>query len=194
MRKKICVLFSIALILLLLIPMPANARFLGHSWPRSGSLTRIPINVGAGIWEGNMHSSVNSWNTHVGHFVRFEHSVASNNLAVKRLNMQGSWFGMAYMWVSGGSSIVQFEIVLNHDHIVAQAINVNNYVRSIMAHELGHILGLADNPSTTSNTIMSHTRQRNIITIPQPFDIESVRIVYGFMSRDIINNEEEDEV
>ena len=54
------------------------------------------------------------------------------------------------------------------------ATNFNNFVQSVLVHELGHILCLADNPSTTSSSIMKYSRDRNTLTRPQTYDINDV--------------------
>jgi len=52
-------------------------------------------------------------------------------------------------------------------------------VASIMAHELGHAVGLQDNPIALNNgSLMNHRRNRTLVQEPTQFDIESVRMIY----------------
>ena len=41
-------------------------------------------------------------------------------------------------------------------------------------------MGLADNPPVTNNdnSLMSHTRNRELVFIPQPFDVYNVKFIY----------------
>jgi len=56
-----------------------------------------------------------------------------------------------------------------------------------MAHELGHAIGLRDGHRGAplgggiNASLMNHERNRNIVIRPQPFDIESVNLLYRQM-------------
>ena len=55
------------------------------------------------------------------------------------------------------------------------------YVRSVFAHELGHTVGLADNPAgagDANGSLMNHGRDRNVVLGPTSFDITSVNMLY----------------
>lgn len=84
-----------------------------------------------------------------------------------------TWYGLATQTVSGNTT-TKFQIKLNSTTISNDATNFNNFVQSVLVHELGHILWLADNPSTTSSSIMKYTRDRNTLTRPQSYDINDV--------------------
>jgi len=81
-----------------------------------------------------------------------------------------------------GTSLDRFEIVLNTtsitDHAESRGFSIGNVATSVMAHELGHSVGLLDNPNAI-NSLMNHSRNRNTVRGPQPFDIDSVRMIYG---------------
>jgi len=47
-----------------------------------------------------------------------------------------------------------------------------------MAHELGHVVGLRDNPTGGTSSLMNGNRNRNTITRPTTFDIQSVNMLY----------------
>ena len=47
-----------------------------------------------------------------------------------------------------------------------------------MVHELGHLFSLDDNPPITNQTIMSYSRNRETMIVPQLYDIYNVRNYY----------------
>lgn len=67
-----------------------------------------------------------------------------------------------------------FTIKLNRRLLV----NESDYFRqSVMVHELGHALGLGDNPPE-SPSIMRYDRDRNTMISPQQDDIDGVNYYY----------------
>jgi len=68
-----------------------------------------------------------------------------------------------------------------NDHVRGTARSALNVARSVAAHEVGHILGLGDNPPgiAANSTLMSHSRQRNTVTRHTVFDTRNVRLIYG---------------
>ena len=65
------------------------------------------------------------------------------------------------------------------DEASIQGFSLNNIIQGVFAHELGHSLGLKDNPSTTLNlSLMNQDRNRNIVTEPTSFDAISVNMLY----------------
>ena len=80
-----------------------------------------------------------------------------------------------------GSRLITYRIILNSNTISRDAINFSDFVTSIFAHEFGHSIWLADNPSEASGTngsIMNHSRNRNTLTVPTSFDVASVNEKY----------------
>jgi len=78
---------------------------------------------------------------------------------------------------SVGPSMTSFVITINSRNTPF------NFVESVMAHELGHVVGLRDNPPDTAwnGSIMNHERDRRTVRGPTGFDVTSIRILYdGF--------------
>ena len=97
---------------------------------------------------------------------------SSPNFTVKEYDYNNTW--QTPMNQSISNTTTKFQIKLNSTTISNDATNFNNFVQSVLVHELGHILWLADNPSTTSSSIMKYTRDRNTLTRPQSYDINDV--------------------
>jgi len=86
--------------------------------------------------------------------------------------------------ILGTNEILSFDIVLNTRAIDASP-HIENFPElpvAVMAHELGHVLGLRDDPTGTGsvNSLMNaHSVTENKITGPRAFDITSVSMIYG---------------
>ena len=55
------------------------------------------------------------------------------------------------------------------------------FITNVFAHELGHSVGLRDNPIGTifNESLMRETRDPTEVVGPTPFDIESVNMLYN---------------
>lgn len=73
----------------------------------------------------------------------------------------------------------QFSIRINSYNINTSPdlINLDNYIQSVVCHELGHAFSLADLPGA-SNCIMGYERNRNTMIAPQTDDINGVNAYY----------------
>ena len=85
-----------------------------------------------------------------------------------------SWVG-CYSYYTKSGKTYKFNIYLN-DRLLKD--KSNNYKQSVLVHELGHALSLADNPPE-AQSIMRYDRNRNIMIVPQPDDIAGVKKQYG---------------
>jgi len=173
MKKKVIPISLIALILCLALPMTAFAQYLSYGWPSKS----IPINQYSynSQWQPNMDAAVSSWNN-AGAKITFSKSSSSVN-KIYAAQYSDTWYGLNTCWHSG-STVTKFEIKLNSRTIAADATNFGNFVRSVFVHELGHSIWLSDNPNTTSSSIMKYSRNRNTMTSPQTYDINSVKAKY----------------
>lgn len=149
------------------------ATFLNYGYPSS----TIPIRpyTYAAAWQGPMDTSLANWNN-AGAKVQFvKSSSSSNTITVGSFN--NTAYGVNYASVSG-NKVVNFRIELNTSTITTDASNLTNFIQSVFVHELGHSIWLGDNPTTSSPSIMSYTRNRNSMTKPQTFDINNVKSRY----------------
>ena len=56
--------------------------------------------------------------------------------------------------------------------------NFNNFAKSTVTHEFGHVFWICDNPNTSKSSIMKYSRNRNDMTAPQTFDVDNVNAKY----------------
>ena len=56
----------------------------------------------------------------------------------------------------------------------------DNIIRSVITHEIGHLLGLKDNPpvSEDNGSIMNYKRNRSSVFSPTEYDIQNVIDIY----------------
>jgi len=156
--------------------------FPGHSrrWmPPTSPHTTITFRFVNGdlTWLAAMRRGRDSWNnSNVP--VTFSENSASNNLATV-LQSDGTYLGRIVVWGPSnqfGPTATRFEIEMNLRTIAGRV----NYIESVFAHELGHAIGLRDNPVgiAINGSLMNHARNRNIVIGPANFDLESVNILY----------------
>jgi len=141
------------------------------------------INWGTGIGVGV--NGVSSWNVSRAP-VSFYLSNDTNNLVIVHPVMNRTWYGLHRGWptVEGGSELNRITIILNmrtiNDHAEINGFTLQNVITSVMVHELGHTLGLADNPNRgePNSSIMNTNRNRNDQRRPTQYDVESVEMIY----------------
>ena len=156
-----------------------SASLLPFGWPMP---TNIPLRntISLEPWRTNINAGVTNWNNS-GAGVRFVVGATGNNHIFFVHYDTQQRFGWVDVVVSG-NRILMFDININADQIQNSwfTADVARVTQSTMAHELGHVIWLADNPPTSQPTIMSHSRNRNQVFTPQWVDIESVRRAYSF--------------
>ncbi len=56
----------------------------------------------------------------------------------------------------------------------------DNFRKSIIAHEIGHLMNLNDNPFVVNpnDSLMHYDRDRTVVFSPQPFDINNILFTY----------------
>lgn len=112
-------------------------------------------------------------------------SDSSTNI-VKVQSYDETWYGA---YTPHGNPFSYFKIRINtstiEDKATSLGLSASNkakFYKSVMAHELGHALGLADDPSTTEQSLMKHSRDRTTIVGPQSYDIAAVDSYYYSLS------------
>lgn len=116
-------------------------------------------------------SSVNDWQNAI-RGVKFTQSISSNY--INRVTVADTWYGIyrAYNRDIYGRAH-RFTIDINANRVP----NNSNFIKSVIAHELGHSLGLDHNQDRTS--IMSYNRDRYTIVKPNSDDVRGVKFFYG---------------
>jgi len=145
--------------------------------------TPLAITSGA-LWNqaiNNAISGASSWNRSAAP-VSF-HQGASSNTVLAAPHIDRNYLGWVQP-VTRGTELTRFAIVLNTRTIYTHAerwdIPLSNLITSVMVHELGHTIGLADNPGThANNSIMNQNRNRGIVISPTAFDVLSVQLIYN---------------
>ena len=156
--------------------------------PANSGITAISLrfdNVNS-TWASPMNSAINSWNNSNAR-VRFSRNPNSNNrVSIRQFNPASQTsFARIFYRERNGTRIVRFDIEL-------YSTRINNHVRdtrdatfarvvqSVMTHELGHAIGLKDNPTgaTGNESIMNSDRQRWVRRTPAAFDVRSVNRIY----------------
>ena len=150
--------------------------------------TRITINISAlnQTWRTPVVTGTAVWNdlTLPVRFSTTTSATANNPVrVVDRVIGNADALGGYIITQQSGSDVRNFTIELSsrniNNYVSTQNANFINVVTSVMAHELGHAMGLQDNPLSSRNgSLMNHNRQRNVRIRPADYDADSVRMIY----------------
>ncbi|MCL2400228.1 MAG: InlB B-repeat-containing protein [Defluviitaleaceae bacterium] len=131
-------------------------------------------------WQTPMNTAIADWNNNTSR-VSFTTNSTSNNLVTAGSRTHND-LGRFYFHQTSGTSLIRFDIDLNSRTLSSGRTGTvfTNYVRSVFSHELGHVVGLRDNPTgtTVNGSLMNHGRDRNSVTRALAFDIASVNMLY----------------
>lgn len=186
MKKPRVLLKSMALavVLVLLSVWPSSAFAaaageLSYGWPKSGNPTTINLlsYTYNSVWLGPMLNGQVQWNNSSARVAFICNSTSSNT--VTAASYADDWYGIN-TGTASGSTLTKFVIKLNSRTISRDATNISNFITSSMAHELGHAIWLADNPSTgtPNSSLMNHNRDRSTLIGPTSSDIARVNNHY----------------
>ena len=134
---------------------------------------------GAGsTWNTAMTQARTNWHNATSKIL-FYTSANSNN-TIQALALDATYYGVMIPLSVSGSTLNTFRIRLNSTTIINDAASgyLGNFIQSVLVHELGHTIWLADNPPTSSSSIMSYSRNRNTMTSPSSYDIANVNAKY----------------
>jgi len=151
------------------------------------STARIPLktfeiatSLDDATWRYGMQQSVNNWNNSSANITFAVSATAPHQVRAKPSIY--AWVGAVFPYDVSGAELKSFDIELNSRTIANEAIANGNSLGStityVFLHELGHVLGLCDDPTTTQgqNTIMKWLTK--LITVPPTYDISSVNALY----------------
>jgi len=127
-------------------------------------------------WTRALNAARSDWNNpYCGVLVASTTDTTGSTLYVT--SSTDSWGGRVITDMSGPS--YKFTIMINSYQIYLNATNLSNFIRSVAVHEIGHVLGLADNPNTARASIMKYSRDRNTLYTAQSYDRERVNAIYA---------------
>lgn len=127
-------------------------------------------------WSSIVSESVSAWNNSNAKVSINEKSTSKNSVVIT--DYTDSWYGLNSSTLNSSGYISKYTIHVNGRTIIENARNVHDFIKSTITHEFGHVFWLCDNPVTGQASIMKHTRDRNVMTVPQQFDIQNVNKMY----------------
>ncbi|MCL2433974.1 MAG: hypothetical protein FWD16_05595, partial [Clostridia bacterium] len=142
-------------------------------WSPSGNI-QFKFTNGDATWLSNMRPGITAWNNSNAN-VSFSENASSNNTAAV-LWIDDTYYGVCKGWTYAGFGprLTRFAIEMNSKTLPT------SYITSVFAHELGHTIGLLDNPAGQSknSSLMNYDRDRSIVKGPTAFDTQSVNMLY----------------
>lgn len=145
-----------------------------NNYSGTGSIT-VDTSALVSPYSNYFTNAMNSWNAAIS-TVNFSKDTSSKN-KVYLDSYDDVWYGLHQPWVyTSDKSFSHFEIKINQRTLNNDSTSSNRaiYFQGTMTHELGHALGLDDNPQTNATSLMKHDRNRNTVTGPQIFDTDAV--------------------
>ena len=86
------------------------------------------------------------------------------------------WFGTTYHPSDPSTGEITSARIIINSYLCASD---SNSRKSTITHEIGHLLGLADEPPVGADkSLMCYDRDRSVIYQPQPFDIANVKYIF----------------
>ncbi len=125
-------------------------------------------------WFPLIQESANAWNsTSAGTNISI--TTAPSSYVCEVGVYADTWFGVTG-FPSNSSTINSATILIN-----ARTCDTdNNSRKSTITHEIGHLLGLADNPPISANkSLMNYDRNKKTVYTPQAYDIMNVKYIYS---------------
>ncbi|WP_326722952.1 hypothetical protein OHT59_29710 [Streptomyces sp. NBC_00243] len=151
---------------------PAHATYWSGGMPSASfSIRTFSYNPS---WQGPLTNGISNWNGTATPAAIGTLSNSRNTLTAT--SYSDTWYGL---FTSSGprDSSRTFTIKLNSRTIARDATNFSNMVTRVFSHELGHGLSMADNPSTSSSSIMKYTAWSTLVK-PTAYDIAEVNRIY----------------
>ncbi len=126
-------------------------------------------------WSPLIQQSAAAWNNAISD-INITVSTNSSNYTIEVGSYSSTWFGATYPSSVTSGSIDYANIKINSRTCGTES----NNRKSTISHEFGHLFGLADNPPVSGNySLMNYDRDRNLVYVPQPYDIMNVKYYYS---------------
>jgi hypothetical protein len=156
------------------VATPASATYYtGGMSSRSYNVKPSGIND---TWVGFLDTARSNWNSSgAGTSIGRSSSAAAVFTAGR---YSASWYGLYTPHGIRGINRT-FTIQVNARTLEADSgSNFTAWILSTSTHELGHAVSLADNPSTSSSSLMKHSRNRTTLQKPTSYDVSEVQRIY----------------
>lgn len=163
-----CVSFSIASAYVL---MPTyDTYYTSHIRIKNGGMNST--------WWNNVFQAATNWSATNSQTNAIIGTSTSSDNVVYAASYAVSWYGAYTPLTHSSTNTTSFKVQLNSRTINRDCTDFNNFVTSVMVHELGHALGINDRYNV-STCIMGSTRDRNTLTTPQSDDIAGVSYIWN---------------
>jgi len=157
---------------------PPGVVYQDTRWPWSGSSTTVLTYASFSLgptWQGPVLQGLANWNNSGAHISYV--TGASTHTFTLDLTDTGK-YGLT-SWTYSGYTITWFRTQLNQTLILRDGAPVSNLITGVTAHELGHPIGLKDNPgSAATSSIMNYGFNWNVNTTPTRWDVSRVNAHY----------------
>lgn len=179
-RKKIVAYAMVAVLSLQSASISKAAVYIDYGL-QSKNATVSEVSGFSDKWATIIKNAIKSWNNS-GAGVKVAQS--ANPVSILEVNSYAdSWYGLTQILQLDNGYISKAGIKINHRTISGDASNFNRFAQSTVAHEIGHLYWLADNPVESpagyDMSLMNHGRNRNKIYEPQVFDVSNVKRKYS---------------
>lgn len=150
--------------------------FLGYKAPtRSFSIQCVGTLATGTTWMPLIQQSAAAWNsTSAGTNLSVTTTASAYTCEVD--SYADSWYGLMTPTSVSSGNLNSATIKINS----RTCNSASNWRKSTITHEMGHLLGLKDNPPISDDSsLMNHGRNRNNVYVPQPYDIMNVKYYYS---------------
>ncbi len=148
--------------------------FLGYHVPNVDFSIQCIGNLAQGsTWYPLIQSSATEWNTLASTNISVTTELSAYTCEVD--SYVDGWYGLATLYNNSG--VITTATIQINSRVCSSNSNPR---KSTITHEIGHLLGLKDNPPVSANkSLMNHNRNRDTIYTPQYFDIENVKFIFN---------------
>jgi len=161
-------------------------------WSHTSSIQIGPFQVAdelGATWRIAMSQGMFNWNSSATP-ISFNVSSASQNEIFTEDRIGRNDLAGVLGWLdpldTSGTELVRFEIVLNSANIIPYVerrnLDLSGVITTLMVHELGHAIGLRDNPPAerpANDSVMRHGATITGILAPTRYDEESINMIYA---------------
>ena len=131
-------------------------------------------------WQSALEKGIEHWNSRSTSItISVVHPDTYRSIPIYAEARTGTWYGqLQTIYVLGETHFSG--IIINTSAITSSPtlVDFSSFVSSVMAHELGHVLGLADIYYPATDSIMYASRNRNTLYVPTKFDVQGVNWLY----------------